>query len=136
MKTWRRAALSIALLTFATGCSGYRSAVIPGKLDPVGTPVSDRPVVTKGMDARIHLKNGETITGEVVELTDEFITVGRVGNYGFELTDVVFDSIETIEVEDASKLASVGMGIFGGVTIAFAGVVVLALLFWRFEPSY
>ena len=42
----RRIILSVALLTFVAGCSGYRTAVIPGHVFPETPNESDSPIAS------------------------------------------------------------------------------------------
>jgi hypothetical protein len=123
----RKAVLWVGLLAFMAGCSGFRTAVIPG-VDDTLDQGKDAPVLSEGMVAKVHLLTGETLKGEVVRFDTEVLTIGRVGNYGFEETDVLFSEIEMIEVESIAK-GTEGVARAGGVVLmVLAGLLVLVMV--------
>jgi hypothetical protein len=127
LASWRKAVLWAGLLAFMAGCSGYRTAVIPGMDDPMEQG-KDEPVLSEGMVAKVHLLTGDTLKGEVVRFDTEVLTIGRVGNYGFEETDVLFSEIEMIEVESIAKEAE-GVARAGGIVLmVLAGLLVLVMV--------
>ena len=63
------------------------------------------------------LFDGEVKTGEILALTPESITLGKVGNYGFEEAVIPVSSIAKIEVEPASSTGSRILGVVGSVRL-------------------
>ena len=125
---WRRAVLSAGLLAFLAGCSGYRTAVIPGAGDTLEQVDSDAPVLSEGMVAKVYLLTGETLQGEVVRFDPEVLTIGIVGNYGFEETKILFSEIDRVEVESIAK-ATAGPARAGGVVLmVLAGLLVVVMV--------
>jgi riboflavin transporter FmnP len=90
-------------------------------------PLAADEAVQKGQVARIFLKNGASIAGTVTKVSPESVTIGKVGNYGFEEALILATEIERIEVESSSSQESIAAGVVGTVVIA-AGAIVLAVL--------
>jgi hypothetical protein len=134
MHAWRKTFFAVALLAFLTGCSGYRTAVIPGVDDPSPPQDDDAPQLSEGMKAKVYLVSGERFEGEVVRYDAEFLTIGRVGNYGFEETAIPHAEIERVEVETISGATSLAGKVFGGLAIAFAAVLVFVVISCSIEP--
>ena len=63
------------------------------------------PIVTVGAEASAKLLSGKTISGEVTAVTDSSVTLGRVGNYGFEERVVLARDIAELKAEDRSSPA-------------------------------
>lgn len=120
--------LSVGLLAFLAGCSGYRTAVIPGVTDPLEAEDTDAPVLSEGMVAKVYLLTGDILQGEVVSFDSEVLTIGRVGNYGFEETNILFSDIDQVEVESISK-ETAGPARAGGIVLmVLAGLLVLVMV--------
>ncbi|MDX2474934.1 MAG: hypothetical protein QNL91_14665 [Candidatus Krumholzibacteria bacterium] len=116
------------VLVFVTGCSGYRAAVVPGFSDPTLPAGPDSPVVEVGMDVRVLLRSGVVHKGEVLGLDGKTLVLGKVGNYGFEETEILFVDINKVEVESASEMASAGVRTVGTTMVVLAGFITLVFL--------
>ncbi len=103
--------LIVALVFSVSGCSGYRVSRLPpgASAGELNGPAED--VVQAGQTARIIMNNGTSITGSVIEVSSESITLGKVGNYGFEETVVLAAEIERIEIESGSLSSTVIAGV-------------------------
>jgi hypothetical protein len=123
----RKVALWVGLLAFVSGCSGYRTAVIPGVDDPFEQPPDDAPVLAEGMQAKVHLLTGETLEGEVVGFDSEILTIGRVGNYGFEETNISFTEVARVDVEAISK-ATGGVARAGGTVLMVLAALLVTVM--------
>jgi hypothetical protein len=86
---------------------------VPGVYDPAMPVDPDSPVVEVGMEVRVLLRSGEDQRGEVVQLGEQSLVLGRVGNYGFQETETLYVDIVKIEVESAPQWAAVGLGVVG-----------------------
>ncbi len=109
------------LVAFLTGCSGYKTAVVPGTGNPSQPLDPTAPVLAEGMVAKVHLLSGETLQGEVVSFDSEYLSIGRVGNYGFEETKILLSDIDRVEVESMPKEASLSLGVAGTLMFVFGG---------------
>ena len=75
------------------------------------------------------MKSGKTVSGEVMAVTDSSVTLGRVGNYGFEERTVLSREIAELKAEDPASLASTAAGASAVLIVMGAvGIVVLAAL--------
>ena len=129
-----RVALSLILVfnSFAlSACSGYRTAAIPASPNSEVPTESDAAELKRGVQARVHLQNGEVHEGEVVAITDTHVTLGLPSNHGFVETAYAFDEIERCEVqslEGAQKAVGIGM-----IVVAVACVAAIGALVWAFQ---
>ncbi|MBK6734135.1 MAG: hypothetical protein IPI48_11545 [bacterium] len=78
------------------------------------------PVVTVGAPASAKLWTGKTITGEVTAVTDSSVTLGRVGNYGFEEHVILARDIAELKAEDRSSPA------YAAATLSSALIILMA----------
>jgi len=124
----RRILFLLALLAFMSGCSGFKVAGLPGDIGPEEQRKPDRPLVKLGMIARVGLKSGAQVTGEVLQISETAITLGKVGNYGLEKTVIPIVEIAKIEVEAESDTAVFLVSAVSAVAIATVVVFVAALL--------
>ena len=124
----RRFGFFLLLLVYVSGCSGYRSAVVPGYIDPVSPEDSDRPEVAVGRDAKVTLHSGDVHVGEVLRIGEDSLALGRVGNYGVEETEILYQDISKVEVEVGSKPASIAVRSVGTLGIVFGGLLILVAL--------
>ena len=122
--------VSILLLfvSVLSGCSGYKIAVIPSGPEFEEQAESDQPILKEKMQARVYLKSGEVHIGEVVQISDSEVTIGRTGNYGFEETAFRLDEIEKVEVPAGSKVASVIVSTTGIVVFSLSALVILFMV--------
>lgn len=89
---------AVSLLLFLSGCSSYRSAILPGLDNPPQN--SKAPiVVTKRSNVRVTLKSGKVVSGEVLRVSEKELVFGRPGNFGLEEEAHPAEEIEKIEVE-------------------------------------
>lgn len=77
----------------------------------------------------MHLKSGEVLKGEVVEIAASELTIGWPGNYGLKKRSILISEIDKVEVNTASKTGSVFGGAVGFVGLGFSALVILFLLF-------
>lgn len=89
--------VALLLLVFA-GCSVPRGAVLPPvDDDPSRVPEGYR-VLRTGDYVRIETKSHDEVLGEVKEVTQDHVVVGRAGNYGYVEKSIQADDILIIEL--------------------------------------
>ncbi len=59
--------------------------------------------MSTGDSIRVSLKNGEILTGYVVEVLSEEIVLGKKGNFGHEERTISLSEIVTMELEGAKS---------------------------------
>ena len=82
-----------------------------------------------GRDAKVTLRSGDVYVGEVLRIGEESLALGRVGNYGVEETEILYQDISKVEVEVGSKPASIAVRSVGTLGIVFGGLLILVALF-------
>lgn len=112
-------ALVVSLLFSLPGCSGYRAAVLPG-VEYAGEAQGDAVELFVGQSARVTLKSGEQEVGEVVDISDAEITLGRPSNFGFQRIAISIVGIELVEVQQAGRMESVIYGVLIGASVLTA----------------
>ncbi|MCP4574085.1 MAG: hypothetical protein GY838_17125 [bacterium] len=129
MSSFGRFLWTVTLMAFLAGCSGYRAAALPRSDATDGDPAA-RITVTKGSDVKVHLLSGEVVKGEVEEVSQDRIVVGKPGNYGYEQWAVERREIENIEVLKAGRGTSILMYTGFGLALVYlaVGLVVTASL--------
>ena len=106
------------------GKTGYSPGVLPD--DPIAPnpeklpPAADR--VRVGLNIRLTMVNGETVSGTVVELNEEALAFGKPSNYGLKLDHYSFADIEKIEVSHSTGLTKL-------ITVSVLVLTSLAILF-------
>jgi len=113
----------IALVALTSGCSGYKVSSFPPREPSGESSPSSETYVNKGQEARVVLKNGNSFKGTVTQVWPDSVSIGKVGNYGFEETVFLASEVDRIEVEKATD--SLMTPIVGTVVIV-GGVLVLA----------
>ena len=96
----------LTLAAFLSGCSSYRHASLPGVVPEEAESKSENKIWV-GQNARITLNSGKVLAGTVKTVTADSISVGRIGNYGLEVTSANADEIALIEVEYSSKTENI-----------------------------
>lgn len=134
MVLFRKATLSIALLVLLAGCSGFKPAKLPTTQGDLAEEEATRPVVVVGAPAKVYLKSGTVVEGDVVQVDSESITIGQAGNYGLKESTFLTSEIEKIEVASSSKASSLAASAVGGVMLVAVSAVVLAFLFLEVGP--
>ena len=119
MQQIKRLFWMVMLCAFLSGCSTYRSVSLP-RSDSTAVSNEAEETVKTGWSVRIALRSGESVSGEVSQILDESLALGKLGNYGYEERIIKFGEVESIEVEQASGVESVVM-------ISVAAVAVLGL---------
>ena len=114
----RRRVLLVPTLLLLGGCSTTRQAHLPGELDAAWKEGRELTIVEKGEPVRVHLKSGETVRGEVIEVDLHRLVVGRPSNYGFQELTFMAVEIERIEVARSTGLARFGGGVVTGAVLA------------------
>lgn len=84
-------------MTFFAGCAGSELAMLPGDLDGFAGKGELPRELTVGDNARVVLKTGESVGGEVTALDHDFVTLSRTGNYGNVETELRARDIMSIE---------------------------------------
>jgi len=121
-RSWRILCL-LTLCCFLVGCSGFRSTALSLPSPAGNSADSDGPpTVKKGHDVLVILVSGKQMTGTVVEVTSESLTIAKGGNYGLEETEIPFDEIRPVSAPRVSAVQAVGS------TLAFFGIAIGALL--------
>jgi hypothetical protein len=108
--------LAMALLVFFSGCTGYRVSHLPLSDSSRSTAASEE-FVKAGQMARIVLKSGDIVEGEVTVANSDSLVVGVIGNYGFEESVVLAADIIRIEVEANSLSGSIAAGLVGAAAV-------------------
>ena len=121
----RRTFLILAVTALVPGCSSYKVATLPGDTGLEERQNPDIPVLEKHSKVRVELKTGDRLTGEVLHIADDTITLGKFGNYGFEKSVIQISDIEKIETEAATKTGSAVVTIFIVGAVVVAGVFAL-----------
>ncbi len=115
-----RVALIVAIAINLAGCGTPRLARLPGPPADAAQADTPLPVVTVGAPASAKLWTGRTITGEVTAVTDSSVTLGRVGNYGFEEHVILACDIAELKAEDRSSPAYAAATLSSALTILMA----------------
>jgi len=113
-------ALIVAIAINLAGCGTLRLARLPGQPADATQADTQLPVVTVGAPASAKLWTGRTITGEVTAATDSSVTLGRVGNYGFEEHVILARDIAELKAEDRSSPA------YAAATLSSALIILMA----------
>lgn len=145
----------VTLLFYCSGCTAYAPVYLPGDTDaPPGdeqpnppaqmgyspgmlppdadeVPVENPPdIVKKGMWLRVTLRNGERVSGELVEITDDALVFGTPGNYGLKKEYYLFLDIAGIEVSQSTGFSNfvsvfllVSIGTLVGLALALAATI-------------
>ena len=87
----------VALLTFLSGCSSTRHAVLPNS-ESTANGNSDLVVVEPNSKVRVTLVNGETVSGKVVRVSEGEVVLND-GNYGYAEQVISASEIASIEEE-------------------------------------
>ncbi len=127
MALYARLIWCFALLTFVSGCATYQSASLPGHKANNPPPQDETSMVKIGAGVRVTLLNGDTVTGEVVQVSETEIVVDSFGNFGIDRRSFSMDDIQKIETENYSKseerfakTAAISIG------IVFVGLALIA----------
>jgi len=112
------------LVLHLTGCTAAREMSLP---DGTGDP--GRSEVPVGKRVTVHLVGGDRITGDVVDVTPDGLTLGKAGNYGWEETSIASDQIVRIEIQEVTGFTRVMLVVTG---VAVAAVLVLGVMFEGF----
>jgi hypothetical protein len=122
----------LTLAAFLSGCSSYRHASLPGVV-PEEVESNSETKIWIGQNARITLNSGKVVAGTVEAVTADSISVGRIGNYGLEVTSAKADEIALVEVEYSSRteniivISVVAGAIVGGIlAVALNGIPIPA----------
>lgn len=98
---------AFSLMVFqCTGCGTYRLAAMPGMAEPQAETVQVE-TIKVGADVKMELKTGEILTGKVSAVSDEFVALGKIGNFGPEQNEYLWSDIQQIEVFKAAIFKSV-----------------------------
>jgi len=112
------------LLLVSAGCAGPHRAVLPPVDDnPSQVPEGHR-VLRTGDYVRIETKSRNVVLGEVKEVTQSHVVLGRVGNYGYDEQLVQADDILTIELSGGETAGSAtrSVGLILVVTVALFAI--------------
>ncbi len=128
----------ITLLFYTSGCTVYAPVYFPGEETPPAPETetfktddgigdnrkSDTgpKILKKGSHVRLTLKTGEEISGDVIEIGEDYLVFGKVGNYGLEKQYYHLDDISKIEASQTTTFTKVMTS-----TIIIIGVALLAL---------
>lgn len=115
-----RLALIVAVAFNLAGCGTLGPARLPGHAEDAAQADTQLPVVTVGAPASAKLWTGKTITGEVTAVTDNSVTIGRVGNYGFEEHVILARDIAELKAEDRSSPAYAAASLSSALIILMA----------------
>ncbi|MCA9233297.1 MAG: hypothetical protein KDA57_21815 [Planctomycetales bacterium] len=123
MRRVKGSALLVVAVFSVTGCSGYRTGVLPNSEIHASEKSA---AVQVGQRARITLVSGRVVEGQVQRVSSEEIVVGKVGNYGFEEYSVAADEISVLEVEGGSS-GDKAIGMAGLIVVAGIGLLLVAV---------
>ena len=127
---WRYVcSLAALLLLVSAGCAGPHGAILPPVGDDPSELTAGGRVVRVGDYIRIETRSREVILGEVKEVDQGHVVVGRVGNFGYVEKSFKAGDILTIELNggDTAGSAAKNVGLILGVTVAAFAV---AFAFW------
>ena len=122
MNTIRRTVLLVGLCCTMTGCTATHQVVLPGEAPIARQEAPTVRTVRVGMRARVTLRTGKKVEGEVLEAGEDSITLGKVGNYGLEKTVIPVVDIVSIEISEPTELSSFIA------TMVLVAVTIMALL--------
>lgn len=111
------------LCFFITGCSQYRQVAIKDAGSGQAPAGKTRESLRVGQDARVTLVDGTTHRGEVMEIREDALVLGRLGMDGFVCATLALAEIQDVEVQDGSLLLNVMLGV---VVTGFVLAAVLA----------
>ena len=106
METIRRTLLLVGLCCAVTGCTATHLVLLPCEAP---APPQDSILVRTarvGMRARVTLWTGETVEGEIMDVEEDSLTLGKVGNYGLEETVIPAADIAFIEINEPTETAN------------------------------
>lgn len=125
----------ILLLLVSAGCAGPRRAVLPpGGDEPDQVPAGHR-VLRTGDFVRLETKSGSVELGEVKEVTQGHVVLGRVGNFGYVEHSIQADEIMTIELNGGETAGSATKKIGGILALTVVVFAVGFLVFGRVGTS-
>ncbi len=105
------------LVLHLTGCTTARELSLPGATDDPA-----HASVKVGKRVTVHLVDGEKITGDVLAVTPDGLTLGKAGNYGWQETPVAAERIDRIEIHEVTDFAR-AMLVVTGVAIVVTLIV-------------
>ena len=115
------------LLIFLSGCStSFQRAHLPGQLAPPSDKLSSV-VVERGTRVKIELIGGETLSGEVVRVSEEELTLEEDPNFRYDervvrAADIVAIEMEYLSSSDKRENTAITIGAVLSVAIvAFIG---------------
>ena len=122
----RRIVSLFTLCSFLTGCSGLHPAALP--VDPTA-PQDDveARTVHVGMQAKVTLRSGETVDGEVTAVSPDSISLGKPGNYGYTRTTIAAADIASIEAEEDAPVVKAAGTALGVLFLFGLGITILLL---------
>lgn len=126
MKTMMRSSIlrlvPLLLVLAATGCTAYHPGVLPpgepeapaprvahdGEIPTTSLAPSEAPrVVAAGSQVRIVMKDGSTVSGEVLRVATDRVVMGKATNYGLEETEIVAADMESLEIRRPTGFGNV-----------------------------
>ncbi len=110
----------VAVLIVLAGCAGSELTALPRHSGDIDWTTGQAGALKVGDQARIGLKNGETVRGEVTAVSAESVTVVRVGNYGLEENTVYAADVLTAERATVGKTWVVIVGCAVGLIAVLA----------------
>ena len=111
----------VSLMASVSGCASPRVSTLPNSSGTVEGSSKEVHVLGLGDEARIKLHNGESISGEVLAVSEKSVTLGRSGNYGYEKDVVERSKIAGIEYIGDDRTWPIVAGL---------GVVLVASFVW------
>lgn len=119
-----RGALLFLLILLTTGCSTMQPVHLPGDAEHLEAEGRDVRPVAVGLDVTVHLKSGDEVKGEVLEVDREKVVVGFPSNYGYQERTFCSVEIEWIETEVDTRT---GRTLFVSFTTVFLVVTVVGV---------
>lgn len=89
---------ALLLVAFA-GCAGPPRAVLPPLDDASEQVPAGHRVLKTGDTVRIETRSRRVVLGEVKEVTQHHVVVGRVGNFGYVEESISANDISIIELD-------------------------------------
>jgi hypothetical protein len=115
----QRILAAVVLVAFVSGCASYRPASLSlDEAADAGATVHDE--VEAGQKVRLTLVSGEVIEGEVASVTEDGLTVGRSGNYGYTERTVAANEIALLEIQSWSSGSKIAVYTAAGVFVVGA----------------
>ena len=120
-----RIALACLVATQVVGCASYKQGVFPNT-GPKSGGNEEAVEIHVGSEVQIETTDGESVSGEIIRVSESALTIGGASNYGFEERTFNREQIAYVRVKKESAATSLTANTLGVVIISFVVLMVLA----------